>query len=89
MKNAKSSPKMSLDECELLLDKQLRKLELIDEEDQSSYKIIDYQLRTAETMKSMLDTKLRFEFLRRNTVKHIDSITVNRKDFLTKAKELK
>lgn len=75
MKNAtKSQLRMSLDDAEILLDKQLRKLELVDEEDQTSYKTIDYQLRNAETIKSMVDTKIRLEIIRQNSVRQVESV---------------
>lgn len=55
---------MSLDEAERILDNQLRKLSLADEEDQKSYKILDYTIRTSTSVTSMVQTKIKIEHIR-------------------------
>lgn len=69
MKKGKEDNHKTLEDYEFMLDKQLAKLEMIDEEDQSSYKIIDYTLRTADTIKSYCDAKMRFELLKSNSIR--------------------
>lgn len=60
MKNGKS-----IQDYESALDKQLEKLQTIDEEDQSSYKIADFILRKADSIRSYAETKIKFEKLRK------------------------
>lgn len=49
-------------------------LEQVDDEDQSSYKVIDLRLRTCETVKGYLDAKMRAELYMERTAKLIDGV---------------
>lgn len=65
----KSKGSITLDEAELILDKQLRKLELVDEGDQKSYKITDYLLRTTDSIEGVVSLKIKIENMRQKADK--------------------
>jgi len=72
MKNGKQSRK-SLQDIEDAIDRQFAKLERIDEEDQSSYKIVDYELRNMDSMMKAADLKIKFYDIKQRAVLFVDA----------------
>lgn len=70
----KHPQRKSIQDYEDAIDRQFAKLERIDEEDQSSYKIIEFELRNMDAMMKAADLKIKFHDIKQRAVLFVDAV---------------